>query len=60
MKQTKVSRLQSSPLVMLKGKSGILELMVEYAGSSTPQALRIIRKLICCLSAFLEEEEERK
>ena len=63
-KQTKVSPLSSSPLVMVKEKLGILKSVVEYVGYPTPQELDICCQLICLLSAFIDdalfvkEEEE--
>ena len=54
----------SSPLVMLKGKAGILELIAHYI-AGTPQQLRTLRQLVDRLPVFIadvpfviEEEED--
>ena len=44
----------SSPLVMLKGKSGILELIAHFV-AGTPQQLRTLRQLIDRLPAFIAD-----
>ena len=53
----------SSPLVIFKGKSGILELIAHYI-AGTPQQLRTLRQLVDRLPAliadvpFVIEEED--
>jgi len=59
-KRTKVSPSSSSPLVMLKGKSGILELISNYVGTPKPQELRIFRQLIRLLPTFIEDVPEEE
>ena len=54
-KRIKLSSSSSSPLVMFKGKSGILELISKYAGNPKPQELRIFRQLLVRLPAFIED-----
>ena len=55
-KRMKVSpSSSSSPLVLFKGKSNILELVATYAGYHTPQELRTFRQLIRLLTAFIKE-----
>ena len=44
----------SSPLVMLKGKAGILELIAHYV-AGTPQQLRPLRQLLMQLPAFITD-----
>ena len=53
-KRRKVSP-SSSPLVLFKGKSNILELVATYAGYHTPHELRTFRQLIRLLTAFMKE-----
>ena len=48
-------RLNGSPLVVLKGKSGILELVAKYAGYPTAHELRIYRQLMDRLPTFIAE-----
>ena len=55
-KRTKVS--PSSPLEMLKGKSGILELISNYVGTPKPQELRIFRQLMRLLPIFIKDVPE--
>ena len=45
----------SSSLVMLNSKSGILELIANYAGTPKAQELRTFRQLIYLLPAFIED-----
>ena len=60
-KRTKVSPLSSSsPLEMLKGKSGILELISNYVGTPKPQELRIFRQLIRLLPTFIKDVPEEE
>ena len=44
-----------SPLVVFKGKSGILKVVAEYAGDHTPQELQTLRQLSRRLSAFIDD-----
>ena len=44
----------SSPLVIFKGKSGILELIAHYI-AGTPQQLRTLRQLVNLLPAFIAD-----
>mmetsp|Transcript_32990 Transcript_32990/g.38005 ORF Transcript_32990/g.38005 Transcript_32990/m.38005 type:complete len:341 (+) Transcript_32990:56-1078(+) len=50
-----VSATTSSPLVMFKGKSGILELIAEYVGIPKAQEVRTFRQLSILLPAFIED-----
>ena len=52
---TRSKRTKVAPLVLLKGKSGLLKLMVDYAGYPTPHELRMFRSLIRRLSAYIED-----
>ena len=45
----------SSSLVMLNGKSGILELIANYAGTPKAQELCTVRQLIHLQPAFIED-----
>ena len=53
--RSKRMKIAPSPLVLLKGKSGLLKLMVDYAGYPTPHELRMFRSLIRRLSAYIED-----
>ena len=53
-RSNKRMKKSSSPLVMLKGKSGILELIAHYV-AGTPQQLRPLRQLNVLLPAFIED-----
>ena len=54
--RSKRMKVSPSPLVMFKGKSGILELVAEYVGYPTAaHELRIFRQLIDLLPAFIED-----
>ena len=44
----------SSPLVLFKGKAGILELISQYVGLLPPRDRRIFRQLLVLLPAFIE------
>ena len=48
----RMKKSSSSPLVMLKGKAGILELIAHYV-SGTPKQLRPLRQLSVLLPAFI-------
>lgn len=50
------SSSSSSPLEKLNGKSGILELVVNYVGNPTPHELRIFRRLMDLLPTFIKEK----
>ena len=56
---TRSKRMKLSPssslLIMLKGKSGILQLIAAYTGYSKANDLRIFRQLIILLPAFIED-----
>ena len=56
---TRSKRMKLSPssslLIMLKGKSGILQLIGAYTGYSKSNDLRIFRQLIILLPAFIED-----
>ena len=45
----------SSPLVIFKGKSGILELISKYVGVPQPREIRIFRQVMVLLPAFIED-----
>ena len=53
-RSNKRRRKSSSPLVMLKGKSGILELIARYV-SGTKQQLRTLRRFNVLLPVFIED-----
>jgi len=53
-RSNKRMKKSSSPLVMLKGKSGILELITHYV-SGTPQQLRTLRQLLTQLPALIAD-----
>lgn len=53
-RSNKRMKKSSSPLVMLKGKSGILELITRYV-SGTPQQLRTLRQLLTQLPALISD-----
>ena len=53
-KRMKLSFTPSS-LVVLNGKSGILELIAEYAGNPKPKELRIFQQLLVLLPAYIED-----
>ena len=53
-RSNKRRKKSSSPLVMLKGKSGILELIAHYV-SGTKQQIRTLRQLIERLPAFIAD-----
>ena len=63
-RSNKRSKVSPSPLVLFKGKSGILELIAHYI-AGTPQQLRTLRQLVDRLPVFIadvpfviEEEED--
>ena len=53
-RSNKRRKKSSSPLVMLKGKAGILELIAHFV-AGTPQQLRPLRQLNVLLPAFIED-----
>ena len=53
-RSNKRRKTSSSPLVMLKGKAGILELIAHYV-AGTPQELRPLRQLLTQLPAFIAD-----
>ena len=53
-RSNKRRKKSSSPLVMLKGKAGILELIAHYV-AGTPQELRPLRQLLTQLPAFIAD-----
>ena len=54
-RSNKRRKKSSSPLVMFKGKSGILELIAHYV-SGTPQQLRTLRQLLDRLPAYIVQQ----
>ena len=62
--RSKKPKIAPSPLVLLKGKSGVLEGIAHYV-AGTPQQRRTLRQLLILLPAFIadvpfvDEEEEK-
>lgn len=54
-KSMKVSP-SSSPLVVFKGTSGILEVIANYVGIPSAHDVRMFRQLVVLLTAFIEDE----
>ena len=46
----------TSPLVMFKGTSGILEVIANYVGIPSAHDVRMFRQLVVLLTAFIEDE----
>ena len=49
------STTNSSPLVMFKGTSGILEMIAAYVGKPNARAVRTLRQLLALLPAVIED-----
>ena len=52
--RSKRMKVAPSPLVLLKGKAGILEVIAHYV-AGTPQQRRTLRQLLDRLPAFIED-----
>ena len=47
--------MKSSPLVVFKGTSGILEVIADYAGKPNARDVRTLRQLLALLPVFIDD-----
>lgn len=53
--RSKYAKVSPSPVALLKGTSGILELIAAYAGTPKANDVRTVRQLIDLLSTFIDD-----
>ena len=54
-RSTANSAMKSSPLVVFKGTSGILEVIADYAGKPNARDVRTLRQLLALLPVFIDD-----